>query len=468
MIQLLALAALLAAADPCAPVEPVTPPDPAAAAEYRAVGEAERSRGDRGTAAAAFRAAAALDPDDASSRDALRALCAAGAAGPEPFAEGLRLLDEGDLRGAAAAFRSAREREGGDPSAALLEGICRYDLGEDAEAARLLREAEQAPAHRPAARLYLGMLALREGAGRQAAALFDSAASSPSLARMASDLARLARREGKLVLSVLAESGWDSNVPLAASELPGGREDGAWALTAGALWRPRGAAGPYLRASGSLHQQLSLDAYDFGAVDGAAGWQARAGRLALLAEYDYGYRTLGGDPFLSSHRLLASAGLPLGRAVASILWFTRFQDYSGGYQPFSGTLHRAEAKASLPVGARATLALAYGGGRDLADADYLSYLEHGPRAELRLAVARRVRLAAEAAASFRAYDAVDPALGAARRETYLDGAALAEVDLTARLSVRAALQVRHAWSNVAALEYDKVVPTLGLSWTAGF
>jgi tetratricopeptide (TPR) repeat protein len=464
---LLLAAALLAAADPCAPVV-ARAEDPAAASEYRAVGEAERARGDLETAAAAFRTAAALDAQDGGSRQALRALCAAGPGAPEPFAEGLRLLEADDARGAAAAFRSARERAGADPSAALLEGICRYELGEDAEAASLLREAEQAPAHRAAARLYLGMLALRAGAGSQAAALFDSAGASPSLARMAADLARLARREGRLVLSVLAESGWDSNVPLVASDLPGDREDGAWALTAGALWRPRGSFGPYLRANGSLHQQFTLDAYDFGAVDGAAGWQVRAGRLGLLAEYDYGYRMLGGDPFLSSHRLLASASLPIGRAVASLLWFTRFDGYSGAYQPFSGVVHRTEAKVSFPLGERALLALAYGGGRDLADAGYLSFLEHGPRAELRLALAPRVRLGVELAATFRAYDAADPAFGTARHETYLDGAALAEVDLTERLSLRAALQARRASSSVSALEYDKVVPTLGMSWTAGY
>lgn len=466
MTPALLLAAALLAADPCAPVEPAAP-DPVAAAEYRAVGEAERAGGDLDTAAAAFRAAAARDPGDQASRAALQALCAAGPGAADPFDEGLRLLEEGEVGAAAAAFRRARERRE-DPSAALLEGICRYDLGEWDAASRLLQEAARRPAHAPAARLYLGMLALRQGSGAQAAALFDAAAASPSLSRMASDLARLARREGRLVVSLLAESGWDSNVPLAASEIPGGREDGAWALTGGALWRPRGANGPYLRANGSLHQQLSLDAYDVGAADGAAGWQHRAGRLSLLGEYDYGYRTLGGERFLSSHRLLASAGLPVGRAVLSVLWLTRFEDYAGGYQPFSGVLHRAEAKATLPVGSRATLALAYGGGRDLADASYLSFLEHGPRVELRLAVAPRVRLGAEVGATFRTYDAADPAFSAARREAYLDGAALAEVDLTARLSLRGALQARRAWSNVSVLEYDKIVPTLGLSWTAGY
>ena len=58
--------------------------------------------------------------------------------------------------------------------------------------------------------------------------------------------------ERDLVLTVLAESAWDSNVTLApAGAVPGPQPDAVGALTATALWRPRGAAGPYARAAGA-------------------------------------------------------------------------------------------------------------------------------------------------------------------------------------------------------------------------
>ncbi|ABC80278.1 hypothetical protein [Anaeromyxobacter dehalogenans] len=467
MIAALLLAAAAAATSPCAPVSPAGAADPSAAAEYRAVAEAALRSGDRDTAAAAFRAAAERDPADARSRAELTKLCAAGPAAADPFEEGLRLLDAGETRRAAEAFAAARAAGAGE-SAALLEGICRYDLGEDDAARPLLREAERVPAHRELARLYLGLVALRAGEGSQAASLFEAATANPALARMATDLSRLASRDGRLVLSAWAESGWDSNVTLAPPGSAGsGDADGIWAVGAAGLWRPRGAVGPYLRAGGAANEQFQLGGYDLAALDGAAGWQARAGAVSLLAEYAYGYRTLAGDPYLSAHRLLASAGVPLGRAVLSATAFVRLESYSGAYDPFSGVLARGEAKLAFPVGL-AWLGLAYGAGRDAADVGYLSWVEHGPRAELRLPLGARARLAAEAGVSFRAYDAQDPVLLDTRRDTYLDAALLGELDLGRRLTARLGLQARRALSSIPSLEYDKLVPTVGLQWTAGY
>jgi tetratricopeptide (TPR) repeat protein len=139
-------------------------------------------------------------------------------------------MDDRDWRGAAAAFQAARKGDAG-PSAALLEGICRHELGEEDEAAALLREAAAYPPHREEAQLYLGLVALRTGSSSEAAALFESASANPALEHAAADLARLARRDGRLVLSVFAESGWDSNVNLAPSGTPIGppTSDGATA-----------------------------------------------------------------------------------------------------------------------------------------------------------------------------------------------------------------------------------------------
>jgi Flp pilus assembly protein TadD len=468
----LALALALAAAtadpaDPCAPV-PALAPDLAAAREYRAVGDAELSRGARRTAAAAYRAAAARDPGDGVSRAALARLCAERPLA-DPFAEGVAAMEAGDSRAALQAFRAARGAAPPSPSSALLEGICHYDLGEDAEAEALLRIAETAPAHRDAARLHLGLLRLRAGDGGGAAALFDAAGNGPGLSRVAGDLARLARREGRLVLSVLAESGWDSNVTLAPSEaVPGPEGDGAYGVTAAALWRPRGPSGPYLRGSAGLTEQLSLGAYDFGAFDAAAGWQARLRSLTLLAEYDLGARTLGDDPFLTAQRLLASAILVRRGSSLSATYSARFEDYARAYRDYSGVLHRGELRLSFPIARALRGAVSYGAARDLARAADLSYLEHGPRAELRLAVGRSLRLGVEVAASFRRHDEASAAGAPVRADELYDAAALAELDLGAHLTLRAGIQGRVARSSLDAFAYDKVVPSLGLLWMAGY
>ncbi|MCM2333848.1 MAG: hypothetical protein NDI82_07855, partial [Anaeromyxobacteraceae bacterium] len=106
--QLLLLA--LAAQDPCAPVDTAASPDREAATLYRRAGDAERIAGFRGTATVAYRKAAALDPADAASRQALRALCAEGASADalDAFTEGQRRMSAGDLKGAAESFAKAR------------------------------------------------------------------------------------------------------------------------------------------------------------------------------------------------------------------------------------------------------------------------------------------------------------------------------------------------------------------------
>ncbi|WP_242337379.1 MULTISPECIES: hypothetical protein [Anaeromyxobacter] len=462
LAPLLSLA--LAAMDPCAPVEPL-PPDPAAAQAYRAVGDSELAAGARDSAAAAYREALARDPVDAASRAALARLCAAR--GEDPFQEGLRKLDAEDLAGAARAFEAAFAADGSAP-AALLGGIARYELGDDASAERLLRAAEREPAHREEARFYLGLVALRAGDGTRAASLLEGAAANPALASPALDLARLARRDGRLVLSFLAESGWDSNVNLG----PGGpegvapRSDGTASLSASALWRPRGARGPYLRAGGLWHELARLDAYDLGGVEAAAGWQLRAGNRGAAAEYEYAHRALGGEDYLGAHRLLASGWLRRGRAAVTGSYAVRFESYAGNWSPFSGVLQRAEARASLDATSRLRLGVAYAGARDAADEPVLSFWEHGPRAEARVLLGR-ARLGVDLGLTFRSYDAFDAALGARRRDTYLDGATFLEVDLADRWIARAGVVGRHALSNVDALSYDQVAPSVAIGYTLG-
>ena len=464
MIPALLLAASLGAADACAPVEPASAPDRASAAAYRAVAEAEAAKRSADTAILAYRAAAALDPGDRRSRAALERYCRAGARG-DPARDGMERMDAGDLRGAVAAFRAARE-QAEDLSVALLEGICLYELGEDQDAARALGAAERSPDEADLARLYLGLLALRDGAASRAASLFDAASASASIGPAAQDLARLARSEGRWALTLEAASGWDSNVNLAPpGSQPSRQADGQYALAATGLLRPWGTDGPYLRGQGFLNQQLRLDAYDASGGDAAAGWQLRRPSWSGVAEYDYSYRTFGGSPFLSAHRLLASAWTAFGGLTLGATYFARFDTYAGGWSPFSGTLQAGELRSAFAPTARARVSLAYGLARDAARLGVLSYLEHGPRAELRVLAWRGVWAGADAAATFRRYDDFDPALGARRSDTYLDGAALVEWSPSPRWTTRLALHGRYALSNVPGFEYSKLVPTVGLAYT---
>lgn len=463
------LALALAASDPCAPVAPSDPPDPAAAAAYRAVGDEELARGALEPAAAAYRAAAERDPSDGASRDALRRLCERRGAMEDPLARGLRLMDAGDFRGAIAAFRAARAAAP-SPSTALLQGICHYELGEDGEAAPLFREAEGYGPHREEARLYLGLIALRAGAGPEASALFESARANPALERDARELAWLARRDGRLVVALLAESGWDSNVNLAPTGEPSltPESDGVIALAGSFLLRPNGSRGPYLRAAALTHDPVDLGAYRVRGFDAAGGWQLRGRGAQAVLEYDYGVRTFGGEPYLTSHRLLASGWTRAGRARVGAAYLARFESYASGWSDFSGTLQRAEVRAGLTLGPRLGLGLAYGVAFEDARATSLSYLEHGPRVELRASAGRAWRLGLDASLSRRDYDGYDADLGNTRRETYLDAAGFAERTVATFWTVRLGLEARRALSNVAALEYDKIVPTVGLAYVRGF
>lgn len=478
------IAALLSiavgAADACAAVEPASAPDPAAAARYRQVGDAERAAGSRDTAVIAYRTAAALDPGDTASHDALRALCAGAATQEDAFREGLRRMQSGDLRGAIAALEPL-EREG-DPSAALLGGVCRFELGEFIEADRLLREAESAPEHRHVAAFYRGLIALRRGDGPQAATLFDAASVNPALSFLAADLARVAHRNGKLVLSFLAQSGLDSNVPLApsgpSSSTGGGmmgggsgammNGDGLYGLAATALYRPTGVSGPYLRGGGFLQRNFRLDSYDTDGVEAAGGMQIDRGGRGLAAEYAYQYRGFGGAPYLSANRLLGSGWITRLGLTWGLTYFAQLEDYrSSSFSAFSGVMHRADVRSTRALGGRGWLTISYRVARDVAKVNITRFTEHGPQVDLRVLLSPRVRVGVGASLGFRGYDAFDATLGARRRDTYVDGAAFGEYDLRPNWTARLSLQGRRATSNVAAFEYDKVVPMLGLVYVIG-
>jgi hypothetical protein len=278
-------------------------------------------------------------------------------------------------------------------------------------------------------------------------------------------------------VTLLAEAGFDSNVALVprgpaaggTSGMMGGMDgDGLYGLGASVLFRPSGQSGPYLRAGGALRQQFRLGAYDLAGLEAAAGWQAARDGHGALAEYAYAFHAFGGAPFLSAHRLTGAAWL----AGAGLTWSARYaaqlEDYrSPTLAGFSGVLHRAEVRAALPVGAGGWIAAEYGASRDEASLGITTYTEHGPRVELRALLGPRLRLGASAGLSWRAYDSRDAVLGVTRRDRYLDAAALAECDLAPGWTARLSLEGRRSFSDAPALEYDKLLPMIGVAWQLG-
>lgn len=461
-----ALTALALAAsdpDPCAPIAAGGAGAPDVAAAYRAVGDAEAAAGATGAAVLAYRRAAALDPADAASRAALRRLCAAPAG--DPLQVAVARMDAGDLRGAVAALRAARAREP-DPAATLLEGICHYELGDDAAAEPLLRAAERSPPDADVARLYLGLVALRQGSAARAAAYLDAATNSPALARPAADLARAAREQGTWSVTLFAEAGWDSNVTLAPRSAPAsGQADALGSAGLSASVRPLGPSGPYLRALGILTHQAELEDYDVATAEGALGWALRRERWSGRGEYQYAYRAFGGDALLTSHQGLAAASVAIGGASLGATALVRADAYASAYPGYSGTVWAGELGASVPLGGRVLVTAAYGAAVDRADAEYLSWAEHGPRAEIAVALGGRLRLGLGGGAALRRYGAVDPGFAVRRDETYVDAAARLSWEPGRRWTVDAGARWRRAVSNVDLLEYDRLVPTLAVAYT---
>jgi hypothetical protein len=472
---LAALAALAAQApqasqapmDACAPVAPAAVRDPAAAEAYRAVGDDERAAGRLDSAALAYRAALEQDPSLAPARQALAGLCA-GERRDDAFGRGLARVRAGDCRGALPALDEARA--GGDPAASLLAGLCRYRLGEDEAATAALREAAVAPDTRAAAELYLGLLALRGGRPGEASPLFLSATADPALAPVARELARAARREGRVVVSILAEAGWDSNAELkpGGALAPAGAADavaGLTGLVTVAPWRERG---PYVRAAAGWQTQPRHHDLDLLALGGAAGVPLGSARRRLLLEYGYDDRRVGGAPWLSAHRLLVEGRAALGEAwSAGAAWSLRGEHYrQAGAADDSGLRQAAQLDAAVDAGGWRLAAAAQGAWHG-ARAAARAYREAGPLLAVSTPAAGRLRALLEVAYTWREYQAADPGFERRRRDAYADAAARLELELRDRWTAYLSVAARRAGSNVAELRYGRMIATAGLAFTAG-
>jgi len=457
-----ALLLLLAAGDPCA-VEAGPAGDRREAEIYLQVARMEQAHGNLAAAAEAYRAALARDPALVEARQGLQATCSTSG---DPLEAGLRELHAGRPEAALAHFQQAR-RQAPSPTADLLAGICFYQLGQERAAEPLLESARNTPELADSASLFLGLIALHGGDAARAERLLDQAARSPALEDRARELVRAAQREGHLVVSALTQLVYDTNAALRPDGSPVGAPgpDGSAALNLLALVRPFGSSGPYARVEALLSKQFTLSQFDLLGAAAALGGRLMGSSWSTTAEYGYAYETLGGAGFLAVHHLLASGVVRTGPLVLGAAYALNFESY----QPLelsdqSGIRHALELDLGWPVSRALRVTGGWLGGLDSARVDPLSYLEHGPVAEIDWLLGSVVQLGIRGSVLWRNYLAEDPSYGYTRADTRYDVVGWAEWALDAHWAVRGTVRMFRVDSNVPLLNATEWVFTGSLSW----
>ena len=459
---------LLAANDVCAAEAPAAIADPEGARAYLAVGNEELARGERRSAAAAFRGALRLDPSSTAARGGLERACRL-AAPEDPFSQAVALMDAGDRRGAVERFEALRSASH-DRGAALLEGICLYELGDDERARALLLEASASSELAASAELFLGLIALRRGEGAEAEARFtDVSLAEGALSATATGLRKLSARDGKLVVAAQLLGGYDSNVELApsTSAVPSGSGDASAALFVSGLVRPLGRSGPYAQLSGSYRKQLELAAYDTGTASAVAGWQLARGEARVSGDYAFEFLAFGGTPYLLAHVLGLRGQLAVGPLVVDGEYALRFQgflaDVNAGY---SGTVHSARLGVGWSPRGRWGLGAGYVFARDVAHLPELASVGHGPEVSGSVSFSDDLRLIASAGYRHRGYDAVDPDFGVTRIDDRFDASARLELDLGRHVTLFLAMEAHAQLPHVEELTYTRLAGWLGGSFSA--
>jgi hypothetical protein len=379
-------------------------------------------------------------------------------------------VEQEDWRGALAALREVQSGEL-KQSAALLAGVCHYHLGEEAAAKSEFSLAKEDPALADVAELFLGLLARREGNTAEARQWLALVARSgdPSLRQSAGLLQRSLTEEGRLSLSATAGLGYDSNVnlaPLGASS--GAGQDGLANAQATVVGRPLGESGPFFQTTGLVRQQFTLHDFSLYGVQGAAGWEWVQQGRRVGGQYSYDYLWLGGQGYLSAHRLTAWVFWPLGTLTLSGGYDLRFERFLPAlYADFSGVRHTLTAGATWRSGIWSlglSYRLAWNGTRDAT----LTYLEQGPAADVQVKLHARLQGFVTAMAFSRPYLEVDPNLGLERRDFSLLGQVGLSYALGDSVALVGTFLVRHNHSNIAALSYLEMVTTVSVAANLGF
>jgi hypothetical protein len=190
--------------------------------------------------------------------------------------------------------------------------------------------------------------------------------------------------------------------------------------------------------------------------------------LQLSAEYGLDSLALGGAPYLLAHRLQGAARAPVGPVVLEGSAAVRREDFlESEFSGYSGWRSTARLDVEWSPADSLTVSAGWAGGLlrtfDLA----LGYLEHGPRAGVRLGLRPGLRVLGEVGYSLRGYQNFDNPLGARREDGYLDAGAVLEWDVARSWSVQASVGWRGASSNVPELAHGRFTGGLGLVWSRG-
>jgi hypothetical protein len=465
VIPALALVLAAAAADPCAPIAPGEEAigDPGV---LLSVGLEELAAGARDTAALAFREALRRAPSDARAASGLELAC--GRTSPDALlAEAVRSVEAGACGRAIDLLTVARAAHR-EPASALLEAVCHVRAGADGRAEPLLREALADARTGAAARLLLGVLARRSSDERAARAwLLEAAASGdPRVGAAARQMLPSARRDGRIVASLYSGAAWDSNALLAPEDVPTpeGRSDWAGAATAAILVRPFGRSGPFARGALDERRHLRFQPYDSAGWTAAGGWALRRPRGGASVEYAHQRLELGDAPYLAADVVTAAADRALGPVWLGGRYAWRRDRYEPDYAgDFSDDRHAGELRVAWG-GPRGWGTAGYRGARVVAGTRRLSYVEHGPAAQVGVLSRRGDRLWVEGALLARIHDALDPDLGVRLTRLALEGGAGAEVVLAGGLSAHAFAGGALVDANADGLSYRKLAVSLGLSW----
>lgn len=445
------------------------PGDADEVAAYLNVAQREEAAGHDEVARAAYRSALERAPGNAMARAALERLGRPGAG--DGYPDALRLFEARRYAEARAALEALPPSARGD-SMSLLMGICAYELGENAQARTALTEAATRPSLADPAHLLLALLALRQDDARTAAYELERAQTStdPRIRDAAQDLRGAALRQGRWLASLVAETGYDSNVSLLPDGTPTSQSgaDEAARIAGAVFFRPTGRSGFRAEASAGYSKQLRIHAFDLGQGSVGLGWQQVGPSHAWFVGYHSEGLLLGGEPYLLSHRVQGEGSWRVGwldvAASASVHSESLFPLLDQGY---SGTRETALVSAGLWRGAlRPALALV--GELDQTRDRALGYAEYGPRVSLTM-VAAALRVLVQAGLVLRPYNVADPELaGTLRSDRYLDASVVANWELTRAWSLRLVGTGRRAVSNVTAFTYTRLAASLELAYLWGW
>jgi len=221
-------------------------------------------------------------------------------------------------------------------------------------------------------------------------------------------------------------------------------------------------------ASGTYRKLARFTQFDLGVLEAGAGWQLGREPRHVLVGYAYDFMSLGGDGYLSAHRLQAEGRWTFQQLSLAASYAVRFESFlTGAAAPYSGIRQLGELSGEWRSAGGSAFGLAYALTRDRTDDATLKYLEQGPRAFARFAATPRLRFVLDGGLLRRQYANQDPAFASTRADSYLDGGAAAEMDLADRWTARFWLAARRAFSNLPDFEYTQLSAGLTLTLVAG-